>query len=71
MRDLNVDYRLIYYDADALNLISLVFNNNIKYIKNKRIKIIKLVLLKFKVFNIINYILLISRDDINSFNTLS
>ena len=71
MRGLNVDYRLIRYNIDALNLISLIFNNNIKYIKNKKIKIVELVLLKFKVFNIINYILLIFRDDINSFNTLS
>ena len=71
MRDSNVDYRFIYYNINALNLIDLVFNNNIEYIKNKRIKIVKLVLLKFKVFNIINYILLVSRDDINNSNTLS
>ena len=71
MRDLNVDYRFIYYNINALNLISLVFNNNIKYIKNKRIKIIKLVLLEFEVFNVINYILLISYDNINSSNALS
>ena len=71
MRGLNVDYRFIYYNIDALNLINLIFNNNIKYVKNKRIKIIKLVLLEFEVFNIINYILFIFRDNINSFNTLS
>ena len=71
MRGSNVDYRLIYYDINALNLIDLVFNNNIKYVKNKRIKIVKLVLLEFKVFNIIDYILFVSRDNINNFNALS
>ena len=71
MRDSNINYRLIYYNADALNLIDLVFNNSIKYIKNKRIKIVELVLLEFEVLNIINHIFLISRDDINSFNMLT
>ena len=71
MRDLNIDYRLIRYNADALNLIDLIFNNNIKYAKNKKIKIVKLVFLEFEVLNIISYVLFISRDDINSSNTLS
>ena len=71
MRDSNVNYRFIRYNINTLNLIDLVFNNNIKYIKNKRIKIIKLVLLEFEVLNIINYILLISYSNINSSNALS
>ena len=71
MRGSNVDYRLIRYNIDAFNLISLIFNNNIEYIRNKRIKIIKLVLLKFKILNVINYVLLVSRDNINNSNALS
>ena len=71
MRSLNVDYRFIRYNIDALNLISLVFNNNIKYAKNKRIKIIKLILLEFEVFSVIDYILLIFYNDINNSNTLN
>ena len=71
MRDSNVDYRFIYYNINALNLIDLVFNNNIEYVKNKKIKIIKLVLFEFEVFDVIDYILLIFRDDINNFNTLT
>ena len=70
MRGLNVDYRLIRYNIDALNLIDLIFNNNIKYVKNKRIKIVKLVLLKFEVLDIVDYVLLIFRGDINSSNIL-
>ena len=71
MRGLNVDYRLIRYDANALNLINLIFNNNIKYVKNKRIKIVKLILLKFEVLNIVDYVLLISHNSINNSNALS
>ena len=71
MRGSNIDYRFIYYNINALNLINLVFNNNIKYIKNEEIKIIKLILFKFKVFSVVNHVFLVSRDNINSFNTLS
>ena len=71
MRDLNIDYRFIRYNINALNLISLIFNNNIEYVKNKRIKIIKFILLKFEVLDVVDYILFIFRDDINSSNILS